>query len=80
ITFRSQLMGLCTDNPNIIGLGESVLLLIGLLVTERTMNIVIVISLRAAVDAIYPVLIGAFSIVLMSLPLGYFFAFHLYMG
>ena len=80
ITFRTQLMGLFTDNPHIIGLGASVLLLSVLLETGRTMNIVIINSLRAAGDAKYPVLIGAFSMVLMSLPLGYFFAFHLDMG
>lgn len=73
ITFRTQLMGLFTDNPYIIGLGASVLLLSVLLETGRTMNIVIINSLRAAGDAKYPVLIGAFSMVLMSLPLGYFF-------
>ena len=44
------------------------------------MNIVIINSLRAAGDAKYPVLIGVFSMVLMSLPLGYFFVFHLDMG
>lgn len=80
ITFRTQLMGLFTDNPHIITLGASVLLLSVLLETGRTMNIVIINSLRAAGDAKYPVLIGAFSMVLMSLPLGYFFAFHLDMG
>ena len=80
ITFRTQLMGLFTDNPHIIALGASVLLLSVLLETGRTMNIVIINSLRAAGDAKYPVLIGAFSMVLMSLPLGYFFAFHLDMG
>ncbi len=73
-------MGLFTDNPHIISLGASVLLLSVLLETGRTMNIVIINSLRAAGDAKYPVLIGAFSMVLMSLPLGYFFAFHLDMG
>ncbi|MCI4060818.1 MATE family efflux transporter, partial [Bacillus cereus] len=51
-----------------------------LLETGRTMNIVIMNSLRAAGDAKDPVLIGAFSMVLMSLPLGNFFAFHLDMG
>ena len=80
ITFRTQLMGLFTDNPHIISLGASVLLLSVLLETGRTMNIVIINSLRATGDAKYPVLIGAFSMVLMSLPLGYFFVFYLDMG
>ncbi|MCI0766449.1 MATE family efflux transporter [Bacillus sp. TL12] len=80
MTFRTQLMGLFTDNPHVITLGSTVLLLSILLETGRTMNIVIINSLRAAGDAKYPVLIGAFSMVLMSLPLGYFFVFHLDMG
>jgi Na+-driven multidrug efflux pump len=41
---------------------------------------VLINSLRAAGDAKYPVLIGAMSMVMMSLPLGYFFVFHLDMG
>ncbi len=80
IAFRTQLMGLFTDNPHVITLGATVLLLSILLETGRTVNIVIINSLRAAGDAKYPVLIGAFSMVLMSLPLGYFFVFHLDMG
>ncbi|WIY62367.1 MATE family efflux transporter [Bacillus arachidis] len=80
ITFRTQLMGLFTTNHDIITLGSTVLLLSILLETGRTMNIVIINSLRAAGDAKYPVLIGAFSMVLMSLPLGYFFVFYLHMG
>ncbi|PEI92434.1 MATE family efflux transporter [Bacillus pseudomycoides] len=80
ITFRTQLMGLFTDNPHVIALGATVLLLSIMLETGRTMNIVIINSLRAAGDAKYPVLIGAFSMVLMSLPLGYFFVFYLHMG
>ncbi|MBL3198965.1 MATE family efflux transporter, partial [Klebsiella pneumoniae] len=79
ITFRTQLMGLFTDNPYIIGLGASVLLLSVLLETGRTMNIVIINSLRAAGDSKYNVLIGEFYMLLMSLQLGYFFYFHLYM-
>jgi Na+-driven multidrug efflux pump len=44
------------------------------------MNIVIINSLRAAGDAKFPVMIGVFSMVLMSLPLGYFLVFYLNMG
>lgn len=80
ITFRTQLMKIFTDDPEIIQIGSSVLLLSILLETGRTLNIVIINSLRAAGDAKYPVLIGSFSMVLMSLPLGYFFVFHLDLG
>ncbi|WP_407638858.1 MATE family efflux transporter [Bacillus niameyensis] len=80
VIFRTQLMGIFTDNTQIIKIGASVLLLSIVLETGRTINIVIINSLRAAGDAKYPVLIGAFSMVMMSLPLGYFFVFHLDMG
>ncbi|EPD50862.1 MATE efflux family protein [Paenisporosarcina sp. HGH0030] len=78
--FRNQLIGLFTDNPEVIKIASTVLLLSILLETGRTMNIVIINSLRAAGDAKFPVLIGVFSMVLMSLPLGYLFVFHLNMG
>lgn len=80
IIFRYQLIGLFTDNPDVIKIASSVLLLSILLETGRTMNIVIINSLRAAGDAKFPVLIGVFSMVLMSLPLGYFLVFYLDMG
>ncbi|TYR80651.1 MATE family efflux transporter [Priestia megaterium] len=80
ISFRTQLMNLFTDNPKVITLGATVLVLSVILETGRTMNIVFINSLRAAGDAKYPLLIGLFSMVLMSLPLGYFFVFHLDMG
>lgn len=78
--FRHQLIGLFTDNPDVIKIAASVLLLSILLETGRTTNIVVINSLRAAGDAKFPVLIGVFSMVLMSLPLGYFFVFQLNMG
>ncbi|MDX1806595.1 MAG: MATE family efflux transporter [Paenisporosarcina sp.] len=80
IVFRFQLIGLFTDNPEVIQIAASVLLLSILLETGRTMNIVIINSLRAAGDARFPVLIGVFSMVVMSLPLGYFLVFVLDMG
>ena len=51
-----------------------------LLETGRTMNIVIINSLRAAGDASFPVAIGALSMVMMSLPLGYLLVFVLDLG
>lgn len=78
--FRKSLMGVFTDNPQIIALGASVLLLSIVLETGRSINMVLVNSLRASGDAKYPLFIGSFSMVLMSLPLGYFLVFHLDMG
>jgi putative MATE family efflux protein len=80
MVFRNQLIGLFTDNPEVIKIASAVLLLSIFLETGRTMNIVIINSLRAAGDAKFPVMIGVFSMVLMSLPLGYFLVFYLNMG
>lgn len=79
-SFREQLMGLFTNDPHVIQLGAQVLLLSIVLETGRTLNIVLINSLRAAGDAKYPVLIGAFSMVAMSLSLGYLFVFKLELG
>ncbi|GLC89492.1 MATE family efflux transporter [Lysinibacillus piscis] len=78
--FRKQLMGVFTDNPEVIAIGASVLVLSVLLETGRTMNIVIINSLRASGDARFPVKIGFLSMVCMSLPLGYLFVFVLDWG
>lgn len=79
-TFREQLMSLFTDNPEIVKIGASVLLLSVLLETGRTINITIINTLRAAGDARFPVKIGFLSMVCMSLPLGYFLVFICDMG
>ena len=78
--FRESLMGLFTDDAEIIRLGANVLLLSFLLETGRPLNIVLINSLRAAGDATFPVVMGVFSMVAMSLPLGYFLVFHLELG
>lgn len=80
MVLRYPLMRLFTDNEAIIQLGASVLLLSCLLETGRTFNLVIINSLRATGDAKFPVLMGAISMVMMSLPLGYYFVFVLDMG
>ncbi|MGE7946131.1 MATE family efflux transporter [Lysinibacillus sp. NPDC093688] len=78
--FRQQLMHVFTDNPEVIAIGASVLALSILLETGRTMNIVVINSLRASGDARFPVKIGFLSMVCMSLPLGYLFVFVLHWG
>ncbi|MFC5591866.1 MATE family efflux transporter [Sporosarcina soli] len=78
--FRYPLLKLFTNNPTVVEIGATVLLLSIVLETGRTMNIVIINSLRAAGDAKYPVIIGAFSMVAMSLPLGYLLVFQLDLG
>lgn len=78
--FRKPLIGLFTDHPEVIEIGAHVLLFGLLLETGRSINIVLVNSLRASGDAKYPLIIGSFSMVLMSVPLGYFLVFQLELG
>ncbi len=78
--FREQLMGIFTDNPEIIKIGASVIALSILLETGRTINITIINSLRAAGDARFPVKIGFISMICISLPVGYLLVFTLDMG
>ncbi|AZB44482.1 MATE family efflux transporter [Bacillus sp. FJAT-42376] len=80
ILLRYPLMEMFTDNREVIELGANVLLLSILLETGRTMNIVLINSLRAAGDAQFPVWMGMISMVGMSVPLGYLLVFQLDMG
>src|SRR5699024_9593789 len=77
---RKAFFGLFTDHPDVIEIGAYVFFFSLLLETVRSINIVLVNSLRASVDAKYPLIIGACSMVLMSVPLGYFLVFHLDLG
>ncbi|WP_441910023.1 MATE family efflux transporter [Paenibacillus sp. MCAF9] len=80
ILFREPLMRMFTDDEEIVRLGINVLLLSIVLENGRTINIVLINSLRASGDAKYPLYIGMGSMVAMSLPLGYFFVFQLDLG
>lgn len=80
ITFRVPLVGIFTDNPEVIRIAAQVILLSIVLETGRTTNIVIINSLRAAGDAKFPVYIGLVSMVCLSLPLGYLLVFQLNLG
>ncbi|WP_028561098.1 MATE family efflux transporter [Paenibacillus pinihumi] len=80
ITFREPLMSIFTNDPEVIRLGANVLLLSIVLETGRTINIIIVNALRASGDAKFPLWIGMFTMVGMSVPLGYLFVFKLDMG
>ncbi|MEK5233705.1 MATE family efflux transporter [Lysinibacillus sp. FSL K6-0232] len=78
--FRKQLMHIFTDNPEVIAIGAAVLALSIVLETGRTMNIVIINSLRASGDARFPVKIGFLSMLCISVPLGYVLVFILDLG
>jgi putative MATE family efflux protein len=78
--FRVPLMSIFTNDQEIIAIGASVLLLSIVLESGRTINIIIVNSLRASGDATFPLIIGIFTMIGMSLPLGYYLVFDLDMG
>ncbi|HIW31974.1 MAG TPA: MATE family efflux transporter [Candidatus Paenibacillus intestinavium] len=80
IVFRYPLMSMFTESQEIIKLGANVLLLSVVLETGRTINIILVNSLRASGDAKFPLWVGMFTMIGMSLPLGYWFVFHLDLG
>lgn len=77
---RKPLLGLFTNNNEIIAIGAAVLIFSIFLETGRTFNITIINSLRAAGDARFPVKIGFFSMICMSLPLGYLLVFVFDLG
>ncbi|MDD9265623.1 MATE family efflux transporter [Paenibacillus sp. GCM10023248] len=78
--FRKQLLGLFTNNPDIIALGSGILLLSIILEPGRTFNLVVINSLRAAGDARFPVAMGVLSMWGVAVPLAYFLGIHMEMG
>lgn len=78
--FRKELLGLFTDNPDIIAMGSTILLLSIILEPGRTFNLVVINSLRAAGDARFPVMMGVVSMWGIAVPLSYWLGIHLEMG
>ncbi|MBW7458549.1 MATE family efflux transporter, partial [Paenibacillus sepulcri] len=80
IIFRVPIVGMFTDNHQIILLASQVIIFSMVLESGRSFNLVLVNSLRAAGDAKFTVYMGFLSMVCMSLPLGYLLVFKLDMG
>ncbi|MGG6310522.1 MATE family efflux transporter [Paenibacillus macerans] len=78
--FRHGLIGMFTDDPEIIAAGASIFLLSIVLEPGRTFNTVIINSLRAAGDARFPVLMGVCSMWGVSVPLAYVLGVHFGIG
>lgn len=78
--FRHELLGLFTDDPEIIAVGAGIFLLSLVLEPGRTFNMVIINSLRAAGDARFPVLMGVVSMWGVAVPLAYWLGIHLGIG
>lgn len=78
--FRRELIGLFTEDPDIIATGASIFLISLVLEPGRIFNMVIINSLRAAGDARFPVLMGVCSMWGVAVPLAYFLGIHLGFG
>jgi putative MATE family efflux protein len=72
VAIREPILGVFTDNKEIIREGSKVLLLCLILEPGRTFNIVVISSLRAAGDAVFPVKMAFVSMWGISVPLAYF--------
>ncbi|MZQ86520.1 MATE family efflux transporter [Paenibacillus sp. 5J-6] len=80
VMFRKQLIGMFTDNVEIITLGAFLLTFGFLLEPIRCLNIVIGEALRAAGDARFILLIGVCVIMGLCVPLTYWVGIHLGYG
>lgn len=78
--FRHELLGLFTNDPEIIATGAGIFLLSLILEPGRTFNMVVINSLRAAGDARFPVLMGVVSMWGLAVPLAYWLGIHLGIG
>ena len=72
VSIREPILGVFTDNKEIIREGSKILLLCLILEPGRTFNIVVISSLRAAGDAVFPVKMALVSMWGISVPLAYF--------
>ncbi|WP_274366055.1 MATE family efflux transporter [Paenibacillus thermotolerans] len=80
IAFRDPIIGVFTSDQGIIRLTSQIIVLSIFLESGRTLNMILISSLRAAGDAKFPVYMGFISMIGISLPLGYFLSFRLNMG
>lgn len=71
--FARQLIGIYTDNQQIISMGVAVLLVDVFLEPGRTFNIVFIHSLRGAGDVIFPVIMAIISMWGVGVVVGYVF-------
>ncbi len=65
------LLGIFTDNPEIIALGQRAMLIVVILEVGRLSNLVVIFSLRASGDVVFPVVIAIFSMFGLAVGLSY---------
>ncbi|HZG54995.1 MATE family efflux transporter [Paenibacillus sp.] len=77
---RAPIISLFTDDAAVAALAAQVILISLLLEPGRCFNLILINALRAAGDAKISVYMGFVSMVGISLPLGYYLAFHAGLG
>ena len=77
---NDTLMGIFTENQSIITLAKTLFLLTIFLELVRTINIIIIGSLNAALDVRFPVYVAIIVMWFISVPLSYFLGFHTRLG
>ncbi|WP_225413508.1 MATE family efflux transporter [Stigmatella hybrida] len=80
ILLREPIVGLFTDDPEILQLTTRILVLSLLLESGRSINLILVHALRAAGDSSFIAYMGFVSMACMSLSLGYFLVFRMNLG
>ncbi|MCX7711790.1 MAG: MATE family efflux transporter [Clostridia bacterium] len=78
--FAKPLLGIFTQNPNIIRTGSILLAIAILLEPGRVLNLVIISSLKASGDVKFPVLMGMLSPWGIAVPIAYVLGIHYGMG
>ncbi|WP_336885174.1 MATE family efflux transporter [Caldalkalibacillus salinus] len=75
-TLSEHLFSIFTDNPNIIAVGSTLIMLCIILEPGRCFNVVVINSLRAAGDVKFPVYMGIASMLGISVPLAYYLGIY----
>ncbi len=80
ILLRSRLIGIFTDNSEVIALGSDIIIINIILELGRTTNLVIIACLRGAGDVYFPTICAIFSMWVISVAGSYVFAVMLGLG
>lgn len=80
VLFRHSLLKIFTSNPDIIRLGATILVIDLFVEVGRVANLVIIGAFKAAGDVNYPVIVGIFSMWLISTLGAYVLGIHFGMG
>lgn len=78
--FAKQLLGIFTDNPDILSISTTLIFLTILLEPGRAINLVVINALRAAGDVRFPVYMGILSMWGVSVTVSYLLGIHFGLG